>query len=448
MVPRTQLTLMEQGKVGEGLVVDTTTVWRSRIDPMSKVRLFNKQHEPTDWLAANELFAGRGWLYAPATVEVVPYTHQVTMRGLDRATLDDLAATRPKLGTSLTIEEDGAAVVQARGEILDTWLADFIDTVSLRHVPREKHACIGRPGGLIECFYIHTPHMARVYMRLALACAPFGTWTFALDRHGELVAGGTQIFDRLENGLDTRKGWRWSDVAYAEVEDISGSKTLGAIIGTLALSAALAVVRGGGRVAARGGVPGARFGEVRAPNINIGSTTTYAPGTWRPELADDEGRAAPMLFGERARRRSIARLVLQTDLAVDAFGATQSFETATASVRLGQLVDFGIGGGHLAVRDGSKFWHGGLLFFRFGAHLPIDAPHRYAIPLSMDIGGGGGEPLGVMWRLRTGLQRRIGDNAFVGAAITPTFLNWKHGGPTENAKRWSLAAGLEAGWTY
>ena len=35
----------------------------------------------------------------------------------------------------------------------------------------------------------------------------------------------------------------------------------------------------------------------------------------------------------------------------------------------------------------------GIAFFCIGGHLSFDATHRFAMPLSIDLGGGGGEAL-------------------------------------------------------
>ncbi len=408
-VPREELLPIAQRQVGNALVVHTMEHWKSRLDPTSKIRFFTKDHQPTDWLAADELRIGNGWIYVPAVVDVLDYTERITIRGLDKPALDDLAAARPLVGTALEITEDGSAIVQARGNILRTWVDHFIDGVAIRLAPNNLQ---NRRANLVD----------------TLAGAPLGTWTFELTRYGALTASGPELFERLGVGLGTLHGWRFRDVAYAQIEDYSGTKTYGLVWGTAALLAYMAVT------------------GTRRLEIDIG--TEHPPGTWKPELADARNRIAPLLFTSRAVRHTQLAVSAQAEVAVDAFGATQFFEGGAATVRLFQGLELGAGGGHLGARTPSGLWSGGLAFARFGGNFPVDAAQRYWLPLTMDIGGGGGEALGAFWRLRTGVQRRITDHAFVGAALTPAYLNWKHGGPSRDTKSWTLSAGVEAGVTF
>ncbi|MDQ3295463.1 MAG: hypothetical protein M3619_02615, partial [Myxococcota bacterium] len=446
-------------KIGDAHVVETTSPWRSRLDPSSMIRLHRGDGAKSSWLAARDLHVAKDGIYVPAVVDVLDHTVRIQIRGLDQEALGKLSSTRPALGAALEVDSEGTAIASARGKILRTWIWDFVDAVGLHHLPADHEVCTIR-----RCVRSELQKAAYAHLRHELDGRPLGTWTLELTHDGSISVAGALLFDRLEPGMGARHGWRWSDVAYVEIEDFSGAKTLGAIVGVTALSIALApvalVVRGGpavlGRRASSGGGGGGilgsgpgGIGNGRARLFSGRGDWPRATGSWKPMLADPAGMAAPALFSARARRRATVQVVATAEAAIDPYGAAHVLDGGVATVRFAPYFELGMGGAHLAARTADGWWHGGLAFVRMGAHLPIDAAHRYAVPLTIDAGGGGGEQLGFYGRLRWGLQRKLGDRAFVGVMpLSPTMLNWKHGGPGPAAKRWSVTSGVELGLAF
>src|SRR5687768_1560304 len=97
-VAQPELLCDENGEVGDGIAVNTTSMWKSRIDPTSKLRLWNKARESTDWLNADAVHVVPGWIYTWGVVDILEHTERITIAGLEKAELDDLIAARPLRG--------------------------------------------------------------------------------------------------------------------------------------------------------------------------------------------------------------------------------------------------------------------------------------------------------------------------------------------------------------
>jgi hypothetical protein len=415
-----------QANDGRHKVVATTSRGTIRVDPTSKIRLFNARHEASDWLSANDVHVDTRALYAATTFDVAAKARRITIRGLEADDLDELRNTRPEGDAVLEIDTHGDATLVAPPEQMRGWLDAFIDAVAWRHRADGDGRVCAETDSSPECHPVSSRAEARTHLQFQLVGGPLGEWTIDLEGHAPIELAGRLIFDRLQLGLATWEGWSWDEVAFAEVRHLSGLKTAGGILGGM-----VGIV-----VAAVAHVPG----------FSVSTGEPEDPGTWNgtPAVA---GRDAPRLFGSGVRRRATARLVSQAELAIDTLGATQLYTGASVAARLGQLFELGGGCGHVATRDGQELSQGAFAFLRIGVHLPIDAAHRWAIPMSFDLGTGIGGTLESFYRFRIGFQRRLGARSFVALSLLPTAANWDDR-TRSYAKLGTLAGSIEAGLAF
>ena len=449
-VPRSELDAIAARRGGgDGLVLHSTSVWKTRLDPAAHIRFRNRAGMWSEWIAGDALYVGKHAIYTAATIDLLDFASRIEIRGLGERDREVLEAARPEqgaYGARLTVLPDGTAVMLGSGANFKRWVASFFEAMRASYpAPRDTPPL---PCG---------SHPDYCYLRYTLGGKPFGTWTVYLPGPTTIDLAGEELYKAMDDGLATRYGYRWNEIATAQVEGLSGSLTLTAIVGT----AALAIVLAPAALLLRG-APDFRGGSSAAGSSVAGLLTAggggsaHEAGTWQPSvLADRDGMAASRLFGAGARRKAIVQLAASAEASLGILGTHALVEGGAAVVRLGQAFEIGAGGLHFTLAD--ALWQrgiartdsetplpsGGIAFFRIGAHLPIDAAHRVAVPVSVDIGGGGGEALGVFTRLNWGVRLAVDRHAFVGVApLTPSFFNWKH---DASLRRGSVSSGLELG---
>ncbi len=426
-VPRSQLASLENRRVGDGAVLKTTEVWKTRLDPTSKIRFRNAAGSWSDWLEGNKIYVAPEGVYTPATVDLFDYAVTIEIRDMGAVERHALATSRPDTDAELRIEPDGTAIVIARGQQLHRWVNSFLEVINSLHDYNE--------------------------LRYTMNGKPLGEWTFVLPYREPVVAAGEALYEQLDAGLATRKGWRWKDIDGAEVKSLSGGLTLGAIVGVSALAVvvvpfAMLAGGGGGRLFPGDGPrTGGSFSSRSLGNSDlwkIGSGGGAASiGNWQPVLADEQALSAPNLFSGSARRKAMFRMVASAEASLGSVGGHALLDGGAAVMRIGGVFELGAGGLHVARFDGDRLWHGGIAFARIGANLPLDAAHRVSLPLSLDLGGGGGEALGVFTRLNWGVRVALPHEMFLGVMpASPTLLNWKH---DPGRRRGSLMSGIELG---
>ena len=283
-----------------------------------------------------------------------------------------------------------------------------------------------------------------------------GLWTdwleadrLYVDQRGVSTPGAVR-------GVPARVGWRWDDVVAAEVQSISGWRTLGGFLGTLAVSASLAPLAGAPAVpAAAAPVLGgaalsrARWGGSPLMRAVMPRTREGAPGTWRPEVIGGDAIVARPLFGDGARRRAVARLVVAADVAmpIGLGDVDRLIDGVTVAARFGELLELGGSVRHVAGRglEREGVWSSAPAgAFYVGGHFFLDAYQRFAIPLGVELGG---SSAGGYARLRAGLRVRVDDAWFVGVyPLAPTFT----GNDTDDdvLPRWSFPTAVEVGASF
>ena len=457
VVPRSELAAIATPRPVDSVVLQSTSVWKTRLDPAAHIRFRNRAGKWSDWIAGDQLFVGKHAIYTAAKIDLLDFATQIDIHGLAERDREVLELARP-VGASVSFLPDGTAVMETSSDskavaggssaIMKRWIASFFEAMRAHYpAPRDTPPLpCGSPADYC-------------YLRYTLGGKPFGRWTVHLPGPTELELAGEALYKGMDDGLATRSGYRWGEIDAAEVESLSGSLTLTAIVGTTALAIALAPAA----LLLRGvPTPGIKGGGSGIPVPGGGGGPEHARGSWDPDvLADRDGITAPALFGAAARRKAIVQIAATAEASVGVLGEHAVVEGGAAVVRLGQAFEVGVGGLHFALAE--RLWpknvartaadddaeqpmplpSGGIAFFRLGAHLPIDAAHRVAVPLSIDVGGGGGEALGVFTRLNWGVRIAIDRFAFVGVMpLTPSFFNWKH---DQTLRRGSVSSGLELG---
>ncbi|MGZ3476908.1 MAG: hypothetical protein ACXWUG_24545, partial [Polyangiales bacterium] len=294
-----------------------------------------------------------------------------------------------------------------------------------------------------------------------------GVWTSWWRARDLLVSDDGLLIETQGGG---HEGVRWSDVEEAEIENFSGGKSL---VATVAVSAAvigiIAVVSASkGKIGNLGNVGGlfvrttanvavrttAAIG--RSGHFHLGSGSSGSSGSSGasssapsseppvPEICEPPAaNGAQPLFDGVTRRRSIARFGAALD-AGSAFREGHAFtSSAIGTVR---FVDyFEIGAGLRFVSRGSGADR--LIVGRLGMHAELDAYRRFAIPLLLDIGGGGGAAKTTV-RIAVGLRVRITDALWAGIfPPSPQYVGYAKGTP-DVASGWTFPSTVETSFLF
>jgi hypothetical protein len=86
-VRRDELAAVRERSVGDGVVLRTTGVWKTRLDASSRIRFRDARGKWTDWLEGSKLHVRDDWVYAPAVVDLLDHATRIEMRGLAAAQL-------------------------------------------------------------------------------------------------------------------------------------------------------------------------------------------------------------------------------------------------------------------------------------------------------------------------------------------------------------------------
>jgi len=288
-----------------------------------------------------------------------------------------------------------------------------------------------------------------------------GRWTDWLDADALYVDAHAVFTDGELRGAPARVGWRWADVDTAEVQSVSGLRTLWGFVGTLAVSASLVPLAGTPVMTPAALAPAlagpalstARWGGAQLVRA-VAPRREGAPGTWRPALAGDVARDARPLFAGGAQRRAVARLVIAADVAAtlggggrDPLGVDRLIDGVTVAARFGELVEVGGSVRHVAGRglEREGVWSSAPAgAFYLGGHFAVDAHHRVAIPLGVELGG---SSAGGFVRARAGVRVRVKDEWFVGVyPFSPTFTGTDT--TPDVLPRWSFPTALEVGASF
>lgn len=424
----------------EGFAVTTTSMWRQRMDPAASVRFRRADGTWGDWLAAFDLRVDHHGAWVTQTVPAGEIADEIRITGLSDELSDILTETRPRSGA--VTKDGGAWILTAPRSALVSWVRELELAIALR-VRKDKS--VFECPRIDQCTELHGDPAALHYLRNVLRGEPLGTWQLSSKEQGRSpTVAGSNVVKLLRDGHETLVGYDWEDVAGMEIRNLSGGRTLAAIIGTSAaavvvLPVALAVNSLGASSTTSSG-PSSSSGS--DATLRFGGLTT-TNGDWSPQLAGPASLGARPLFTLGTRVRSIVRVTA----AIDATAATNADFFASgliARVRLMEMLE--IGGGvrrsftHI---DGTtKRSTSGV--FQFGLHVPLDAPGRVGIALGIENGSGGAIARDVRLPWGPRFQPTSGRWFVSLQPATPSYLRMNN----VEKGRWSLNIGGEVGMSF
>ena len=255
----------------------------------------------------------------------------------------------------------------------------------------------------------------------------------------------------VRTGVPNWIGWSWDQLHEAEIKALSGPKTMGAVFGVpLAIAGMFA-------------------GGLHILNEVLKRSDDHMPSMpLPPSLLGEPDEEIRPLFSSRLRRRSglLYLLNVQSDVQAGFSGVGAHYTLGvTAGVRLREVLDFEVGfraAGHRgyvrqyaalpapgdATPDAPANWprtdlSAYAVVFRFGFHFPLDAYHRFAIPVGIEVGAGPGSRY---FQTNFGLRLSLSERAFVGIyPFNPTRVNFGQDADPGDKTYWSFQSGIELG---
>lgn len=261
-------------------------------------------------------------------------------------------------------------------------------------------------------------------------------------------------------GID---GLRWSDIDFAEVNNLSGGYTLVVVAGSaLIVALVIAAAKGGGDAPDCSGVSCGGIYHVGPTYVPVGpigptppsrgidgprrSGRTRGYALARPGFEQPRAEGARELFNYNQRRR--AGMKFNTALTVDGDldGPGEWYESLYGGVRFVDM--FELGGGvrrqHTVVQGESPL-AGDSLFYPFGRaglHMELDAGQRVAVPTFVEYGLTGRDSY--MLRIGWGVRIRVTDEVYFGLfPVNPVLTRDALGNQS-----WSYPSGIELGSTF
>ncbi len=367
-----------------------------RLDANSDLRFQRRDGSWTPWRSAAELWVNREGVLIPYAV-AGENLDGVAITGLEDTEIEELLAADFAL-------ENGALV--RKGRVRD-WLTGYV----------------------------------------AAHPIPNGTWGFRAN-DGTWFEGltGAHVAKVARDGIAVNDGLRWSDMVSAEVKNVSGSKTLVGVVAVTAVAVSIvplvlltkgkigelplrvggAVVETGARVAVHASFHGCCY-VASGPTASKSSPTVVPraeEGTtlWTAGYEPPAGDGAHRLFSSNARRRATIRVGAAFDYAAPVAQHGAWAASLGGLIRFMDLVDLGVGVRSLGVGAASDRF----FFARVGMHAELDARRRFALPLSIDLGGGG--PVNFHARVNFGLRVRVVDAWWLGIhPFNPTYTRYEPG---------------------
>lgn len=441
-----------------------------RLDPNSDVRLLARDGAYTPWMRAAALAVGpRGLRYE----QPVRYDQVATARvtGMDPMTTELLQLM---VGDGMTRVAAGGW--ELRGGSPAGWLHRIIRSAAIAHAGasyeryREANRCTDTPCPpllSLEDFALRQAKQEGAGLGTWTFAAASGGWTRPVDplsfiqapRTEPTPAAGAPFTIDLPVGPGQTEGLTWDQIAHLEISNVSGAKTFGGVIGTLALTAALLPVAGvasmaGGSFGSGGGSGGGGAAVNLAGHVGGGTggdgdppepSVPRPPG---PRLED--AAITRSLFGWNMRRQAIVRFVfaLDGDVGTDYRRLDGVHAGSLLAFRFLDIIEVGVAVRSLLTllpadtdRPASSE-HAVIGAFHLGLHLDMDARRRVAIPLAVDLGSGG--PVRFQGRIQLGLRVRVAGPFSVGIyPLTPVVTLAHDNTALSGAPTWTFRSGIE-----
>lgn len=399
-------------------------VHHERLDPNTVFRFGDAHGRWSRGIAGHQLRVDRDGAWTDTFVHPWDAADAVRIAGMPEIAAESIERVRP---VGALLERDGEAyVLSGPRPTLERWLREL--ELAVARLEPEETVSIDDPRHPGTTRLLDNDDAKLYQLRERERGATLGTWSFSAKGgpwQGEI--SGIELVDFVDLGRRVRVGWKWADIAHANVENINGGKTL---VGLVLVSAAAVSFAGLGAIANGAGLP-----APHAPAIPAGGGAAVDP-SWKPDLAPATSASAPHLFTTGARVRAIIRPIVTLDAATTLH---RDLTSSGVSARIRFMDIFEIGGGaRETIANGHRQITG---MFQTGLHVPLDAAFHYAVPLGVEVGGGGDVAIEVRvpWGVRFQTGRWL-------ATLLPASPQYLHvdGQP----RRWSLASGVELGATF
>ncbi len=459
------------------VVVPDTAGHDVRIDPNTTLRLHLQDGSVSEVVDARALAVSPDGLVFHEAIGMADVT-AIIVTGLDERQRELVERSVPARAKLTKLPDGSLRVDRADGdsEVLRAWATSALVALAWQVTPSESSARLGALGrepcpvvyGMLGApqagrgqrsvptfepdwwckpNVTYAEAVAVQHVLSSNASDSLGTWSLVDGRMRTNPLHGAAI-GSMFRGVEARMGWRWNDIASAEVANISGSKTLAAFVLTGALALALAPVAaantstgdfgGGPHGAAPNAVhaatpipvapdPGPAFGAVH----QVSATT-------ESELAFPSSAGERPFFSPRASRQAYARFSGSLDSGLDVTTARGASENLLVTMRLFDVFELGGGAGVIEATADGKSDVSVIGLFRGGLHAWLDEGRRFAIPLVADLGSGGDVRFHV--RALTGL--RLGLPKGVELSIYPLSPTWDS--RRSLPSRWSLESSIGA----
>ena len=159
---------------------------------------------------------------------------------------------------------------------------------------------------------------------------------------------------------------------------------------------------------------------------------------------------ATPLFGARARRRSMIQFMASAGAGTELVRLHNYTGSLVAGIRIRDLLE--IGGGLRHTMDPRVYGQTGEMqsgvvgFGRAGFHFWVDDRHRFALPLSVDVGAG--HNVRLHFRLNYGLRFAPMDNLWIGLMPFNASYSSLDEEVFKGTERWTFPSTLEIGFNY
>ncbi len=429
--------------IAERIVVTTTTPWKETIDPNTRLRLRSADGTWSNQLAGRDLHVDQRGVWVDGGVTIAQYADEIELADASPELLAVIAQTRPP-GGELVPDGDRWRMRGAAAHLW-AWLVALESATTPTAAERRMYAlCLDR----LACRSADAGAFDRIYAHYAAFDAPVAMIRIHTPQQGwRDPLHDTRLIDGLRVSVRSKVGWPWERIAGIEVENLSGGKTLGAILGTAAAAIVVLpvafVLRGVDSAEHRGGGSKLSFGGDSLAAIARADQTSAARGDWTPELASTASTRAPRMFSTGTSLRAIVRPSLAIDL-----GAASSGDAAGTGLiaKLRFMDAFEIGGGvrFVGIRD-ELGWHRSVTHvFAMGTHLALDAGHRFALPIGFEASGG--QAVAHDLRFPWGFRYTPDGGRWFGTLqpATPTWMRTIR----EANGHWSLHTSVELGVTF
>ncbi|MGE0547297.1 MAG: hypothetical protein AB7O24_30750 [Kofleriaceae bacterium] len=420
------------GGQGARIALDTIDGNRVVLTPRSHVQFRRIDGTLTPAVDASDIsITSQGVALTSRDIPLVHAT-EVIVWDLEPLLVHILHRTAPP-GVSIEVRSDRSIHIVAGHGVFDTWLKTF-----LIEAARDRFGIQTRCEP--SCAYQAQATLERLSDNPAGA---FGRWAFSNPHDGWRAIPHEQLPWAVRSGVAVPEELFWRDIHSADISNLSGARTLGAIAAGTALA---------GPATAAGLIGGSGFvlpAPPDLPTLDVTMGHGLRPGAmtqWYSGPAPSQLVQPQPLFTRWSQIRSIVDPAIAFEVGRDPFasGSEMLEGSAVLTVRLAGVLETGFVARY-AVSDAGGFdVVAGL--FRIGGHLNLDINERFAVPFGIELGAT--SEVETTFRSYLGLRVRLAEHWFLGAF--PCNPVWTDLTTTVSARprSWRFPSTLELGFAF